>query len=241
MEVREYETMFLVEEGHWWYQGLHNLAETMIRSEAPIKMLDAGCGTGKLLDILADLKPVGFDFSPDAIKLSRKRNAPNLALASITDIPFKNASFDAAVSMDVLCNLNEADGLKALKDMRATLKPGGLLLINLPAFEFMRGDHDRAVHIKRRFTKKELETMLEAAGFKIDMITYRNIFLFPPAFLVRTFQRFFPAKNPKSDLGLPPAIVNGFFKNILFFENRLIRLGVTFPFGLSVFCAARKG
>jgi len=111
----------------------------------------------------------------------------------------------------------------------------------LPAYDSLRGRHDRAVHTRHRYTIDELEEKVKAAGLVVEKITYRNTVLFPLAFLKRILQgrSVKSADKVESDVVLPPDFINKLFTKILFFENRLLRT-INFPFGLSIFCVARK-
>jgi hypothetical protein len=119
-------------------------------------------------------------------------------------------------------------------------------MMNLPAYEFMRSEHDLAVHTARRYTVNLLKKKLLEAGFEIKVLTYRNTVLFPLAFASRMAQKVFSRKkgeneNPAhSDLKQLPAVVNSFFAGILKSENSFIENNIKLPFGLSVFCVAEK-
>jgi hypothetical protein len=126
--------------------------------------------------------------------------------------------------------------------MSRVLKPGGLLVMNLPAYEFLRSEHDVAIHTKQRYTRGRLRDMLREAGLQIHSLTYRNTLLFPVAAVVRLAKKLFRPRpaEARSDLKPLPRVLNGALTVPLWVENRLIRLGVRLPFGLSVYCTATK-
>jgi len=245
MEKQEYQTLYDLEESHWWYRGLRELTLYFIdkfsQGKEEFRILDAGCGTGGLLKRLTGRQAYGFDFSPEAINFCRKRQLENVVLGSINKAPFASGSFDLIASLDVLYHAGVEDDQQALKELNRLLKKDGALILNLVAYDFLRSKHDVAVHTKRRYTVKGLRRKAEAAGFVVERITYRNTILFPLAFIKRISDKLF-SKNqqqPVSDLVWLPNWLNKFFTEIIFFENRLLSI-TNFPFGLSVFAILRK-
>jgi len=245
METREYQTLYDSENSHWWYLGLKDLVLSFVVKYAEKKketrILDAGCGTGGILKDLEGYKAWGLDISQEAIRFCRLRKLNNVINASTSNIPFDDNSFDLIISLDVLYHLGVEDDRGALRELTRVLSEGGTLLLNLPAYDSLRGRHDRAVHTRHRYTIDELEEKVKAAGLVVEKITYRNTVLFPLAFLKRILQgrSVKSADKVESDVVLPPDFINKLFTKILFFENRLLRT-INFPFGLSIFCVARK-
>src|SRR5438874_5261101 len=106
MQRNEYATMFRVEETHWWYGALHRLIFQTLEAELPNwrdkEILDAGCGTGAILQRLGyPKKNVGIDLAPEAIALCRERGLDNVRQADIRHLPFADASFDAVICSSV--------------------------------------------------------------------------------------------------------------------------------------------
>lgn len=246
MELNEYNTMYEIENNYWWYVGLRKLifsyVDNATKQNKEIKILDAGCGTGKILENFNAYNAYGFDFVEEALKFCNLRKLNNLMRASICDLPFHDDSFDIAISLDVLCHIDGDQDMKILSELYRVLNKNGLFLLHLPAYNFLQSTHDKAVKMKHRYTKNEVKKKLEQAGFIIERITYRNFFLFPLAFIVRILKKIFmhTQKNIKSDLTPLPALLNKMLTVILLFENRLIHFGISFPFGLSIYCVARK-
>ncbi|MHC1791699.1 class I SAM-dependent methyltransferase [Solidesulfovibrio sp.] len=244
----EYATMFGAEEGHWWYLGLHDqLAKAFARCRGlvtgPGRVLDAGCGTGKGLDLLGDVRPVGLDLSATALSLARRRGPFPLVRGSATSLPFAAGSFDVAVSLDVLANVPPAEVPGAFRELFRVLAPGGALILNLVAFQALFSAHDRAVGVVRRYRAGEVRQLLESAGFSLEILSYSNTILFPVAALVRLWRkRPRPGGGgPVSDLSPLPGPVNAVLAGIRRLENdMIIRHGLSLPFGLSVFALARK-
>src|SRR5947208_9194669 len=142
MQSNEYATMFRVEETHWWYQALHRLIFETLERELPDwrnkKILDAGCGTGAILQRLGSPeKNVGIDLAPEAVAFCRERGLNNVRQGNICALPFEEASFDAVISSSVLYHEWVGDLAAAVREMHRVLRPGGLALINVPAFLFL--------------------------------------------------------------------------------------------------------
>jgi SAM-dependent methyltransferase len=244
MDRVEYEKMHAVEERMWWYQGIHdNLLTAFARSRAArpgLTVLDAGCGTGGFLAKLAravpSLRLVGMDFAPVAAALTTEKSGVPVCVASINDLPFAAGSLGAIFSADVLCH-RSVDQDRALTDLHRCLAPGGVLVLNLPAYEWMFSAHDRAVHTARRYTRARLEALLRGAGFARVTTTYWNSLLFPLMVLRRKLAK---TDGAASDVMPFPAPIEFLFRTAMRFENFLLRRGIALPFGGSVLAVAIK-
>jgi len=242
MEKNEYAVMFGMEEDYWWYMGLRDLVShcihRFVNPYSHLRILDAGCGTGKLLETYRHYDAYGLEFSEEAFRFLKIRKLKNVIRASICNIPIKKQKFNLIVSLDVLYHKMVENDEDALAEIHRMLETGGLFILNLPAFEFLRSGHDRAIHTRRRYRKEELRKKLDKAGFHVQLITYRNTFLFPAAIIARLISK--KRHNIKSDLFHLPRWINRLFHGMLILESGLILNGMTLPFGLSVFCIARK-
>lgn len=231
--------MARLEATFWWYQGLHRLTLRWLRRHGigpQQRVLDAGCGTGGLLALLKGCRACGLDAYGPGLELAAARGLQCLAQGSVEALPFRDQSFDTVISHDVLYHRLVASDVAALHEFRRVLRPGGLLLLNLPALECLRGAHDLAVWTRRRYTVRELRDKLAEAGLHEVRLTYRNTLLFPLAAAARLTSR----SGTRSDVRPLPRWLNTALLAVLDLENRLLDW-VTFPVGLSVFCVARRG
>lgn len=242
MEKEEYEKLYQLEESHWWYRGLRELILSSLPKSAPssLRFLDAGCGTGGLLKALqSHYTALGMDAENEALSMCKKRGLPLLVQGSIADMPFGAATFDYVVSLDVLYHSNVSDDQKALREFHRVLRDSGKLILNLPAYSFLRSAHDQAIHTQRRYTREDLRKKLTACGFQPQRITYRNFFLLPPVLIWRIARNHFRKSNHNSDLFQTTAILNRALLQLLRTENLMMKW-INFPFGSSVFCIAGK-
>jgi len=254
MNYGEHQIMARVESHHWWYRGLRDaLARCLRRKDLEIppapKILDAGCGTGENLRFLNDLLHPsylgGFDSSGEAIGLARqKAGKADLYLSDICDPTIHVEGLDLVVSMDVIYIPGARRSLSGLGRLVGALRPGGLLVLNLPAYDWLYSEHDAAIHTSQRFTARGVRSVLEALELSVELLTYRLFFLFPAVVLSRLpgmmrARRGDPAA--RSDLhSLPGKLTNRILFRVLAAENELISRRIRLPWGSSVFAIGRK-
>jgi SAM-dependent methyltransferase len=244
MDTNEYLKLAEVEDQMWYFRSLHRhvhrLAAQGVRGISNPQVLDAGCGTGGLILRLQQQEPnwqfTGIDFSDLACKLAAHR-CPGVRIerASITELPFADASFDLLISADVICQVD--DPHRALTEFFRCLRPGGTVVINVPAYMWMWSYHDESCQTKHRYTRPELTRMLSDAGFTRGQGTYWNCLPFPLLVLKR---KVFRTKSDTSDVRIYPAPLEVFFGACMAVEHTLTRAGLPLPFGSSVLVGARK-
>jgi SAM-dependent methyltransferase len=179
--------------------------------------------------------PIGIDFHPLALAHAKGR-AP-VAQASVEQLPFASETFDLVTSFDVLYHRAVANDAAALREFFRVLRPGGALLMRVPALDSLRGAHDVVVHTGRRYTAANLRAKLRAAGFAVRRLTYANTLLFPLVYLRRKLE---PASGTAtSDVELPSPMLNRALESILHLENFLISF-ISLPIGVSLVALATK-
>lgn len=248
MELHEYETMAAVEDTHWWYRGMRALAaawlDRLYLPRATAEILDAGCGTGGNAEFLTRYgEVVGIDLAPLALELGRRRLEGGLARASVMALPFGASSFDLVCSFDVLYHRDVIGERDALAETRRVLRPGGRLLIRLPAYRWLYSSHDRSVHTRARYTAGDVRALLVGCGFDVERLSYVNSLPLPIAVGQRLLERALPAaEGPNGDdsqLSMPAAPVNTALGMLLSTEAAWLRRGGGFPAGLSILALAR--
>jgi ubiquinone/menaquinone biosynthesis C-methylase UbiE len=246
MSPEENDIMRAVEDYYWWYQALRPHVAAAIEPALPdFSLLDAGCGTGGMLQVLRQEFPAahltGVDQSNHALELTAARQTgAKLMPSSVDALPFPDESFDVVLSLDVLVSVGLDDSL-AVHEAYRVLRPGGKLILNVAALEFLKGAHDRAVDANRRYTRRQVQVLLEGAHFAVERLSYWNTTLTPPVALIRWLSRARSRRPeaPHSDLRALPPILNSVLKRVVALELSASR-HVSLPFGTSLFAVARK-
>jgi SAM-dependent methyltransferase len=156
-------------------------------------------------------------------------------------LPFADDSFDLVTSFDVLYHRAVPDEAPALAEARRVLRPGGRLLIRLPAYEWLRSRHDRHVHTRRRYTASEVRSLLESAGFFVERCSYVLSLLFPLPATARLLERLTPDRGDESAMEMPARPLNAVLRAPMAVEAAWLSLGGSLPFGLSIMCLAHSG
>lgn len=236
--------MFRAEDHHWWYSGMRAITMAILDRHVGrgrgLSILDGGCGTGSCMQYLANYGQVaGIDLAPEAMGFCRQRGLGRLARASILELPFVDGAFDLVTSFDVMSSCEPALASNAIGEFSRVLRPGGHLLLRLPAYQWLSGRHDELVHTYHRYTRGEIAQQLREYGFEIRLTSYANCFLFPLAAVKRLKDRVLPPKQDRSDVSVSGGWTNSLFGWLLRAEAPLVsRIGL--PFGLTVVALARK-
>jgi SAM-dependent methyltransferase len=239
MEKSEYTNIYRCEKEHFYYRANRETILSLIKkyldqprdNKKPL-ILDAGCGAGFLAKELSSFSEVvGIDISSYAVKYTRSRGVRAFC-ASVEKIPFKNNTFDAVVSMDVIYHSHVQDDAHAISEMFRVLKPRGILVIRVPANTWLTSNHDTFVYTKRRYSLNILKQLLSAGGFSILYLRYINSLLLPPAVIHMVMEKFILNSRPKSVIVKLPGWVNAL---LYFFVSK-----INFPFGLGLVAVAQK-
>jgi SAM-dependent methyltransferase len=230
------------EDRHWWYQGRRTVLECAIERlglPAHAQILDAGCGSGRNMVELARLGTVtGVELSGTSVQLARERYAGEVVEGSVMDMPFDDANFDLTVSLDVIEHLE--DDIGALRELRRVTKPGGALLVTVPAYQWLWSGHDEINHHHRRYNRRTLLSAAQSGGWELESFTNFSSLTLPVAILLRALERFMPSTTKSSlDLWVPPAPLNWALRQPLNLEARVIGRGGSIPAGLSLLAVFR--
>ncbi len=249
MNPHENQQMFRLEGRLWWYRILHERVAGAIGRRFPgnktLRIFDAGCGTGGLLDYLRKQGYTnlhGVDGATDAVDFCRERglNVDVLDLNSLATYRF-GETFDVVICNDVFCYFDDATLAQLLTELRKRLAPGGLLISNNNAFSVFRGAHDLAVGSTRRFIRADFERLTPPAGLQIQSSTYWSLLLSPLILAVRQWQNLqlwlgWQRPNaPTSDVQYPGPFINETLYQLVRLETRILPRT---PFGSSLFIVA---
>lgn len=237
----EHERMRAVEDSHWWYQVLRGLVLDSLKQTTPLgeRVLDVGCGTGGMLALIKDHVTYGIDSAANAVRICQRRGLTNVEMAKVEQLPFPNHHFRAVLCLDVLYHVT-VNEKAALAEIRRVLKPGGQLIVNLPAFQCLRGSHDIAVSGVRRYRKKGLADLLHEQGFHVNRLHYWNAWSFGPLWAWRRWSLGRTKTHASSDLRELPSWLNASLVILGQIDARLCR-SLHLPFGSSVFAVACSG
>ena len=204
--------------------------------ERALRILDVGCGTGANLEMLSEFgNAEGVDVSDDALEFCRSKNLKvHKGLAE--KLPFDDGEFDLVTALDVIEHLD--DDVAGIREMHRVTRSGGKALIFVPAFMWLWGVQDDISNHRIRYTKKQIVSRLEQAGFKIDRATYANITFFVPILAGRLFMKLTGLK-PESENNINISILNGFL-GWIFASERHWLARANFPIGVSAIVVAEK-
>jgi SAM-dependent methyltransferase len=243
MQSHHYPILYQVEETHWWYLGrrriIHDLVKQICSSinNANPRILDVGCGTGANLKMLAACgQAEGVDISPQAVSFCRERGLDSVKLGALEHLPYENELFDVVTALDVIEHLD--DDVAGLSEIRRVLRPGGAVLVFVPAFMFLWGVQDDVSNHRRRYTLSSLLNAVRAAGFSIEWASYANISFFLPVLGVRSVMRLLRLRA-ETEYGINIPRLNGPFSRLFAAERFIFKRG-KLPFGVSAVCIARR-
>jgi len=239
MTSDELQTMITTDDRHWWYRGRRRVLRATLDGlelPSPCRILDAGCGSGRTLDELADYGDAcGVDLSPAAVDASRARGH-RAYLAEIGDLPYPDESFDLVTCLDVV--EHTPDDRHTLSELRRVTRPGGVLLLTVPAHPALWSAHDEANHHYRRYTRRALIAAAVETDWTVAESTYFNAALLAPVAVVRLGRR--RARSPRSELSLTPPALDRVLEWPSRAEAALLRCGVRLPVGLSLLAVLRS-
>jgi SAM-dependent methyltransferase len=242
LDKKVYEVEARIESTHWWYAVRRRLFSRFIRQISAQNRgtaLDVGCGTGANLRILhsAGFKEIqGLDWSQDAVNYCVAKNLGPVKQGDICNLPFADNSIDLILVTDVIEHID--DDHKAMSEISRVLKPGGRVIISVPAFPILWGFQDIVAHHKRRYRMKSLTNLVVGSGLSIRKKFHCNFILFFPILLARQFFRIFPAKvNSEDDIN--NRFFNAVFSAIFEFDVRIAPF-LHPPFGVSIVMVVEK-
>ncbi len=245
MESFIYERMWTNEESYWWFRARREILAAVVRNWASggARILDAGCGTGFIAQVLReDYRVAVMDAAPEAVRFSMKRDLP-ATQASLAQLPYASESFDLVGCFDVLYHRAASPLATTLREIHRVLQPEGVLVTAEPAYQWLFGEAYVLDHARERFTAAGLAGHLREAGFTVRKAGYFNTYLAPAIIGMRLLRRIrlrvWPWSKRSTEFGATAEPLNRLFAAILCAEkSRVVQGG--YPFGVSVICVAQK-
>jgi SAM-dependent methyltransferase len=243
LDPHTYAILYRTEKDHWWLAARRRIVMDWIEQQYPgrhdLAILDAGCGTGIMLQELEHLGHAeGVDIAEEALAYCRLRGLENVRRADVLQLPFAASSFDIVAGLDIVEHLDDDTG--ALREWSRVLKPGGRVFLFVPAHRWLWSLQDDVSHHRRRYTSKTLRQAVQNSGLTVERQSYVSTFLLPVIYLGRQWLkvlRRFREMNTENDLH--PAWSNGILRRIFEAEIPILRR-MNMPVGASIVCVARK-
>lgn len=239
MERVVYQHMAELDQRHWWYRARRLVIAELIRRKAPVppaaRLLEIGCGTGHNLAMLGGFGAVdALELDEQARSIAEQRlgrSVMSSPLPELSGVPER--SYDLVGAFDVIEHIDE--DASAIASIATRLKPGGKLVMTVPAHQWMWSAHDVVNHHKRRYSKGALKALIDGSPLRLEAIGYFNSLLFPIAVAERMASKARGKDN--GDLSLPPPLLNSALEHAFAAERHLIGR-VPLPPGLSLFAVA---
>jgi SAM-dependent methyltransferase len=241
MERAVYDRMAELDADHWWFtarrQILAEVIRRIVRPPRDARILEIGAGTGHNLDMLSAFGTVeGVEFDEHARDIANARTPHTVKFAALPELAGIPADhYDMVALLDVLEHV--VDDAGSLAAIFQRLRPGGALLLAVPANPWMWSAHDVAHHHQRRYRKREIAALARAAGFHIDLLSPFNTILFPLIATARIIQK--RLARDTADDSRPPRPINAALRRIFSAETALVGR-VPFPFGVSLVAVLRR-
>ena len=224
---------------HWWFRGRLAVLLAVLRRALPprrVRLLELGCGSGNVLGALREFgEAVGMEANPDLAAAARAEGLDVRAGRLPGDLVVPPGWADVVLFLDVLEHLD--DERAALETARRALGEGGLLVVTVPAYQWLWGVHDVVLGHRRRYTAQGLRRVVEQAGFNVLRVSYFNALLFPAVALTRAWKRL--TGDATHDLRRPAPTLNRGLERVFALERHVVPR-CALPFGVSVLLLARR-
>lgn len=240
MDANYYREMAELQTDHWWYEGRRNILSSIIKDlnlPENAQILEAGCGPGANLDMLKSYGEVSA-FEPEDFAAAHASEISGLDVKTgLLPDPFPfDGPFDLIGAFDVIEHID--DDVGALMALNSRLKDDGTAIFTVPAHQWLWSKHDDINHHKRRYNRSEFKKTLEKGGFRVEKISYYNMWLFPAAVSVRYLKKW-GGKDDESDVQMPAPFVNKALCTMFSSEKHILKM-MNQPFGLSIIAVCKK-
>jgi len=250
MDPNAYRQFLELERTHWWFRGRRSVYLGLLRQHLagrrPARTLDLGCGMGGFLPGLDELcdEVHPSDISVESLVHCRERGFADGVCGSGYALPYADASYDLVCMFDAIEHI--PDDERVMREVARVLRPGGLVLVTVPAYQFLYANNDRIAQHQRRYTRASLRRVFEQAGLVVERNTHANVFLFPlilPIVLsIKLIEKLHPRTEESDHTNLTwpiPGVVHGLLHGVFAAELPFSRR-FDWPAGHSIAALARK-
>lgn len=238
--IKEYEQL---EKYYWWFVGRRQIISRVLKkyfSGQKLTILDWGCGPGGNFALLEQYGQVlGVDASDESVSACKEKGIVNVIKAAELDELQAGTAYDLITNFDVLEHISDDMGF--LRGIRERLRPGGHVLVTVPAYQFLWSSLDDALGHKRRYTKKEICAKFSLCGYQVVRASYFIFFLSPAFIAYRMLEKLLKKKSTSLSGSVIefPRPINWLFTKTLSLESFLVPL-IGLPFGTSIIVLAQK-
>lgn len=245
MDAPLYDELYRVEQEHWWFRARREIVWSLVEryvegaSTRRLRVCELGCGTGGNLMAVADRHDVvGVECSPHALEYARQRLGDRVIEGSLPDrVGLPRETYDVVLLTDVLEHV-ENDSAAAQTALRL-LRPGGVVVATVPAYQWLYSPRDAAHHHFRRYGKERFRALWNRSDCRTVLVSHYNTLLFAPAAAARLATKLQPAGTSIGDLTVPSRVLNNFLARLMGSERNMLAR-VPMPFGLSLVAVVRK-
>ena len=244
MNSDEYQKLAEIEDRHWFYVGKRQIVRIWLQrlrqlSPADV-LLDCGAGTGRFAEeMIPYCQVIAVDDHAESLVLARDRLGPErVREGTCAQLPLGDSTVDVVTALDVLEHI--ADDRAALLDFIRVLKPGGIMIVTVPALRALWSDWDVILHHQRRYNKKSLLRLVEDARLEVVHCAYINVVALPAVWLVRklqTLMRVLPGFK-RSEEHIPFSCLNNFLR--WQFVSLATQRVIQFPAGVGLLAVLQK-
>jgi SAM-dependent methyltransferase len=245
MDAALYDELHRVEQTHWWFRARRRIVWSLVRRHVDggphrrLRICELGCGTGGNLEPIANQHDVvGIECSTQALAHARKKLGDRIRFGRLpNEVGLTSQSFDVVLMTDVLEHIE--DDAASAKTALSLLRPGGIVVATVPAYQWLYSPRDAHHHHFRRYGKQQFASLWSGGHAETLLLSHYNTLLFPPAAAVRLASKIAARRHGSGDLAIPPRAINNLLGRLMGSEANLLGR-VPFPFGLSMVAVVRK-
>jgi SAM-dependent methyltransferase len=198
MNADEYVKLDRLDREHWFYRGKRAVVRHWIDRYLALRpddlLIDGGCGTGTwLLEMSRVCRVLGLDDYEDSLRLARPRLEPvggRVLKSGLDRVALPDGCAAVVTLLDVLEHLD--DDAAALGEMIRLVRPGGLVVVTVPALRWLWSDWDVSLHHRRRYGRADLLRLVGRPEVEVLHCAYFNSALLPAIALVRLWRKVRP-------------------------------------------------